>query len=288
VSHDSALLRASCDQFVLVADGQVKPFDGDLDDYKAWLNTQKPQQEPQAGDVEKPEKANAYLQKKANRQARIQARRPLLKQVEKLDKQLGALQPEKEAIDTKLADSAIYEAANKAELQELLIKQAALSSTIETLEMEWLDAADYLASFLTFKGIQAAERQPGQELTDNFDMISVYQTFALLVYAFLTQPLGQEDIKPDYETAQITLAKTLFAGSTDEQVVEIIESGFHKFQLIAQAELEHWEEYRENLDKVVVSFVIAGTDDDSPHDKAEMYPILGQLLSQLCEAFEAA
>lgn len=151
-----------------------------------------------------------------------------------------------------------------------------------------LEAADYLASYLTFKAIQAAERQPSQELTDNFDMISVYQTFALLVYAFLTQPLAKEEIQPDYETAQITLAKTLFSGSTDEQMIEIIESGFHKFKLIAEANTEHWEEYRENLDKVVVSFVIAGTDDDTPHDKAEMYPILGQLLSQLCEAFEAA
>ena len=37
VSHDRHLLRASTDQFIIVADGQVRPFDGDLDDYKAWL-----------------------------------------------------------------------------------------------------------------------------------------------------------------------------------------------------------------------------------------------------------
>ena len=37
VSHDRHLLRATTDEFVIVADGAVKPFDGDLDDYKAWL-----------------------------------------------------------------------------------------------------------------------------------------------------------------------------------------------------------------------------------------------------------
>ena len=37
VSHDRHLLRATTDQFVIVADGAVKPFDGDLDDYKSWL-----------------------------------------------------------------------------------------------------------------------------------------------------------------------------------------------------------------------------------------------------------
>jgi ATP-binding cassette subfamily F protein 3 len=37
VSHDRHLLRATTDQFIIVADGRVQPFDGDLEDYKAWL-----------------------------------------------------------------------------------------------------------------------------------------------------------------------------------------------------------------------------------------------------------
>jgi ATP-binding cassette subfamily F protein 3 len=41
VSHDRALLRASCDEFVLVADGQAIPFDGDLEAYSLWLNEQR-------------------------------------------------------------------------------------------------------------------------------------------------------------------------------------------------------------------------------------------------------
>jgi ATP-binding cassette subfamily F protein 3 len=38
VSHDRHLLRATCDELWLVADGKVTPFDGDLDDYADWLN----------------------------------------------------------------------------------------------------------------------------------------------------------------------------------------------------------------------------------------------------------
>ncbi|GAB2905167.1 ATP-binding cassette domain-containing protein [Uliginosibacterium flavum] len=37
VSHDRALLRAVCDEFWLVADGAVEPFEGDLDDYQVYL-----------------------------------------------------------------------------------------------------------------------------------------------------------------------------------------------------------------------------------------------------------
>ena len=37
VSHDRHLLRATTDQFIIVADGKLQPFDGDLDDYRDWL-----------------------------------------------------------------------------------------------------------------------------------------------------------------------------------------------------------------------------------------------------------
>ena len=37
VSHDRALLRSVCDEFWLVSRGGVAPFDGDLDDYQAYL-----------------------------------------------------------------------------------------------------------------------------------------------------------------------------------------------------------------------------------------------------------
>jgi hypothetical protein len=117
-------------------------------------------------------------------------------------------------------------------------------------------------------------------------MLSVYQAYALLCFAFFTAPLSQENISPDLTAAQIIIAKTLFAGLPEAELMEIIESGFTKFKLIGDAEAEHWSEFRENLDKLTVSFLVAGTDDDSPHSKEEVLPLFGQMLSQLCEAFE--
>ncbi len=37
VSHDRALLREVCDEFLIVTGGRAQPFDGDVDDYQRWL-----------------------------------------------------------------------------------------------------------------------------------------------------------------------------------------------------------------------------------------------------------
>jgi ATP-binding cassette subfamily F protein 3 len=39
VSHDRHLIGLVCDTFWRVADGVVEPFDGDLDEYAAWLRS---------------------------------------------------------------------------------------------------------------------------------------------------------------------------------------------------------------------------------------------------------
>lgn len=164
------------------------------------------------------------------------------------------------------------------------------------LDFEAMDvsaSAHYLASYVTFNAIQSAGRQPGEELQTHFDMIGVYQCYALMVFAFLMNPVAQPKQQsdaaqqPDYVQAQITIAKTLFDGIPQATLAEIIDAGYHKFRLIAEAEAEHWQEYRENLDKVTISFVVAGTDEQSPHSMQEVMPLFGQLLSQLCEAFSA-
>lgn len=162
----------------------------------------------------------------------------------------------------------------------------ASKTNINLDEYDALAAADYLSCYVTFKAIQAAERSPMEERSENFDMLSVYQAYALLTYAFFTTPLTREDIVPNLQAAQITIAKTLFAGLPEVDLIEIIESGFNKFKLIGDADAEHWSEFRENLDKLTIAFVIAGTDDESPHDKEEVIPLFGRLLSQLCEAFD--
>lgn len=137
VSHDRALLRASCDRFVLVAEGKAEVFDGDLDDYKDWLSAQKVQ-EAAANVIEKPAKKNEYAQNKADRQARILARRPILKSLAQIDENLLKYQTEKQGLDTSALDATLYEPSRKAELQQHLKRQAELSALIESAELEWL------------------------------------------------------------------------------------------------------------------------------------------------------
>jgi ATP-binding cassette subfamily F protein 3 len=145
VSHDRALLRASCDEFVLVADGQAIPFDGDLEAYSLWLNEQrlKEKQNVQATLEVKPAKQDRAMNK-AERQARIAERRPLLKEVAELDSRIAAWQEEKQACDARLNDNDLYSAADKTALQDLLKKQAELIKQIEQAEERWLDLHERL------------------------------------------------------------------------------------------------------------------------------------------------
>ena len=145
VSHDRALLRASCDEFVLVADGQAIPFDGDLEAYSLWLNEQrlKEKQNVQATLEVKPAKQDRAMNK-AERQARIAERRPLLKEVAELDSRIAVWQEEKLACDARLNDNDLYSAADKTALQDLLKKQAELIKQIEQAEERWLDLHERL------------------------------------------------------------------------------------------------------------------------------------------------
>ncbi|PPC87585.1 MAG: ABC transporter ATP-binding protein [Methylotenera sp.] len=142
VSHDRALLRATCDNFVLVANGVAEAFDGDLDDYKDWLANNKTQ--TNTVNIETAVKKNDYAQSKAERQARIVARRPLVKETEQIEKSLEKLNAEKTTLDARASEGSLYDANNKSELQQLLKRQAELSSAIDTAEMRWLELHEQL------------------------------------------------------------------------------------------------------------------------------------------------
>ena len=145
VSHDRALLRASCDQFILVADGKAQVFDGDLEDYSQWLNEQrlKEKQAAQSLVADKPSK-NDRAQSKAERQARILERRPLLKELEQIERNMSQMQADKKACDERLNDTELYSASDKSELQQLLKTQADLVTKLEAAEERWLELHEQL------------------------------------------------------------------------------------------------------------------------------------------------
>ena len=143
VSHDRHLLKSTTDEFLLVADGRIQPFEGDLDDYARWLVDYRARQQPQSSAASAADKTD----KRAQRQAAAALRQQLAphkKQADKLEQELGKLQEKLAAVEDKLGDSGLYEAARKDELRELLAEQAALKTREAELEETWLEALETL------------------------------------------------------------------------------------------------------------------------------------------------
>jgi len=140
VSHDRHLLRTVADDLWLVSDGQAKVFDGDLDDYRQWLN-----------DKDKPSKSDTttstVANKKDDRRAAAESRQklqPLRNVVKKAEKKMESLQTKLNEVEEKLADNSLYEDKAKAQLKALLLDQGNIKSELENVEMDWLAASEEL------------------------------------------------------------------------------------------------------------------------------------------------
>nr|WP_024306422.1 ATP-binding cassette domain-containing protein [Pseudomonas sp. P818] len=144
VSHDRHLLKSTTDEFLLVADGRVVPFDGDLDDYTRWLVDYRQRQAPPSAPAEG---AADKTDKRAQRQAAAALRQQLAphkRQAEKLEQELGKVQEKLAAVETQLGDSGLYESARKDELRQRLAEQAQLKARETELEEAWLLALETL------------------------------------------------------------------------------------------------------------------------------------------------
>ncbi len=148
VSHDRALLRATCDRFLLVDGGRVEPFDGDLEDYRDWLVQRRAVADAAARCPDQSaDKANRKVgreQAAADRQARLAARRPLVKERDQLERKLSGWQAELGLLDQRLADPALYGESDSARVQDLLRRHAELTAWIESAEERWLELEDAL------------------------------------------------------------------------------------------------------------------------------------------------
>jgi ATP-binding cassette, subfamily F, member 3 len=135
VSHDRHLLRATTDQFLIVADGGLQPFDGDLDDYRDWLLKSK--QVKPSGPLQAA--AAAPVKKKAAPQLSSSSRKSLEARVKRLEEMIARLNARKAAIEAQLADPVVYQDASKAALQDILVDQAHVGKELIQLESEWLE-----------------------------------------------------------------------------------------------------------------------------------------------------
>ncbi|MDD4914802.1 MAG: ATP-binding cassette domain-containing protein [Methylococcales bacterium] len=142
VSHDRHLLRSVTDQLLLVADGGIQAFDGDLDDYRLWLAEQK-----KGGDEAPAADSGAGLSRKDQRRLEADRRvrlKPLLDAVKQTEAAVEKFHLQQRAMEEQLADPAIYAEDSKERLKSLLVQKAQADAALEQAEIAWMTAEENL------------------------------------------------------------------------------------------------------------------------------------------------
>jgi len=142
VSHDRHLLRTATDSLMLVADGRLAAFDGDLDDYRAWLEGKRSGEKAKsgAGSLRREQKrAEAEA-----RQALARTRKPLETKLKALEAEIARLERDKRALEAKLAAEGFYASGDQDEVTAALREQAKLALALEKAESQWLELQEKL------------------------------------------------------------------------------------------------------------------------------------------------
>ncbi len=143
VAHDRSLIRTCCDTLLLVHDGCVEPYTGDLDDYARFLAKRDIAAKPT------PAPAPAPSTKRDDRRGRAKQRSdiaPLRQQLQHIERELAKTEAKKRDAETALADPALYDNPKSDRVAELQRDAAQCAMTIERLEAEWLQAQGALES----------------------------------------------------------------------------------------------------------------------------------------------
>lgn len=148
VSHDKHMLRTVTDDLYLVADGGVKPFQGDLDDYAKWAleqstmerraNREKADEAPSGA---QPDMSGKEISRKEQRRIDAEKRKalqPLKNKLRKVEQEMDKVQKRKTELDELMAEPSLYDDANKGKLAELSSEYGEVTQRLETLEEDWL------------------------------------------------------------------------------------------------------------------------------------------------------
>lgn len=139
VSHDRHLLRSVTDQLLLVADGKIQSFDGDLDDYRNWLGEQKKNDEKiTPGNV-------AYVSRKDQRKLeaeRRQRHKPLYEELKRAELAVEKYHQEQQELEKLLTDHLLYDESQKTRLKELLDRKVKIDKALDAAELVWLDVEE--------------------------------------------------------------------------------------------------------------------------------------------------
>ena len=144
VSHDRSLLEATTDAFLLIDQGRLSSFDGDLNDYRQWRLAQEQAAVAPAASGGGQNRKDQKRQEAQMRQERTRLAKPLLQKIERAEKDMAAWQAEQAACEAFLAGENAYLPENKAQLQQYLNKLAEIKVKLGETEELWLSWQDAL------------------------------------------------------------------------------------------------------------------------------------------------
>ena len=151
VSHDRHLLRAATERLWLVHEGRVDEYDGDLDDYAELVlehrrTTAAVERAERLAAKEAPSvnKKEARRQEAQERQRIAELRKPLKKELDKVEKELSRKSEALKALAARLADPELYSSADPDEVARVTREHGELAPQVEELEMRWLELSEQI------------------------------------------------------------------------------------------------------------------------------------------------
>ena len=137
VSHDRSLLEATTDSFLLIEQGRLKTFDGDLEDYRRYRLAQENAAAPAASSQSQNRKDAKRVEAQI-RQEKARLGKPLQQKISQAEKEIAALSEIQTACEAFLAQEDAYSDANKTKLQQTLVQLAETKVKLEKQEENWL------------------------------------------------------------------------------------------------------------------------------------------------------
>ncbi|HTQ82071.1 MAG TPA: ABC-F family ATP-binding cassette domain-containing protein [Pseudolabrys sp.] len=140
VSHDRYLLEACADRLWLVQGGKVRPFDGDLDDYRRAVLADGGERPSNAGKASPRTAPGEARRAAANKRAETA---PLRKRIAEAESAIANLTRQLRRLDATLAEGSLF-ASDPARAAELSKTRANVIAAIAKAEEEWLAASTAL------------------------------------------------------------------------------------------------------------------------------------------------
>ena len=154
VSHDRHLLRSTTDEFMIVADGSISEFDGDLDDYQQWLTDKKATERQESTLAKQQDRLattdeSTHIDRRARRRQEAEERqrlgilkKPLIKELKQIESKLEKASERLEVLQKAMSDENFYSDENRDNRIAQLSEHGQLEAQKNQLEERWLELTE--------------------------------------------------------------------------------------------------------------------------------------------------